>query len=51
MVDYFKNACDRYFGDEKPAQKKDSILPKFKVSKKYKQRDMEIEIVEYEIKD
>ncbi|MEN4005970.1 MAG: hypothetical protein PQ975_02550 [Methanobacterium sp.] len=50
LPDYFKGDSRKYFGDRsKP--KKSTKVEEFKISKRYKKRDMRVEIVEYEIKD
>ncbi len=51
VSDYFKGASKRYFKDSNDKESKKNLVKDFKVSKRYKKRDMEIEIEEYEIKD
>jgi hypothetical protein len=52
LPDYFKGDSRKYFGDRsKPKKSTKKQVEEFRISKRYKKRDMRVEIVEYEIKD
>lgn len=53
VPNYFKEGSKEYFEERKESKKDEKkSIADFKIStKKYNQRDMKIEIVEYEIKD